>query len=320
MTDFHPSPGRLPRRGLLALPTLALPTLALPTLALPTLLLPALVSPGVLAAAPVALPLSEAQTTRLVTIGGAVTETVYALGQGHRIVAVDTTSLYPPEALREKKSVGYMRALSAEGVLSVDPTAILLIDGAGPPAVVEQLRRSAVPVVPVDGTPTPEAVSERARFLGRALNVAPRGEALALRIEAGFATLATARAKEKRRPRVMFVLSLRGGRPLAAGRDTAADAMIALAGGDNVLADFKGYKALTDEAVIQAAPEIVLMMDGGEGTATRDSVLAMPAFQATPAGRAKAVVSLDGETLLGFGPRTPETALSLAQRFAALVR
>ena len=294
----------LPRRRLLAMTALALPAWPVPT-----------------RAAAVPLPLSPSQAARLAAIGGAVTETVYALGLADQVVAVDSTSLYPPSALREKKNLGYMRALSAEGVLSVEPTAILLIDAAGPPAVVEQLRRSTIPVVPIDGAPTAEAVSLRARFLGRALGVEAAGEALAQRIEAGFQNLATARAAAARRPRVMFILSLRSGRPLAAGRDTAADAMIGLAGAENVLGGFQGYKALTDEAVIQAAPEIVLMMmQTGDGSVTPAAVLGMPAFRVTPAGRAGAAVAIDGETLLGFGPRTPETALDLMHRFAALSR
>ncbi len=299
MTEFRSGSRGLRRRGLLALPILALPAIAR-------------------AAAPVP-PLTPAQTARLVAIGGAVTETVYALGMGDKLVAVDSTSLYPPTALREKKNVGYMRALSAEGVLSVEPSAILLIDGSGPPPVVELLRRSPVPVVAVDGAPTAEAVGGRARFLGQVLDAQARGAALARDIEAGFATLAAARAAHTRQAGVMFILSLRGGRPLAAGRDTAADSIIALAGARNVLTGFSGYKALTDEAVIQAAPEVILMMEAGDGTATAEAVLAMSAFRATPAGQARAVVSVDGEALLGFGPRTPETALALMKRFAVLV-
>jgi iron complex transport system substrate-binding protein len=280
-----------------------------------------LVAPGKASrAAPAPMPLSNEQSKRLATIGGAVTETIYALGLADRIVAVDSTSLYPPAALREKQNLGYMRALSAESVLSVAPSAILIIDGAGPPQVVDQLKDSPIPVVPVDGTSSAEAVVARARFIGQALGVPARGEELASKVEQGFARLAAARGAITRRARVMFILSLRAGRPLAAGRETAADAMITLTGAENALPGFTGYKALTDEAVIQAAPDIILMMDGAEGPIEPDTVLAMAAFRATPAGRAKVVISVDGETLLGFGPRTPETALALAQRFATFAR
>jgi ABC-type hemin transport system substrate-binding protein len=55
--------------------------------------------------------------SRIVSIGGAVTEILYALGMDDKIVAIDTTSLYPTRAAKEKKNVGYMRQLSPEGVL-----------------------------------------------------------------------------------------------------------------------------------------------------------------------------------------------------------
>ena len=62
-------------------------------------------------------PIEVTDASRIVSIGGAVTEILYALGLDKNIVAIDTTSLYPPQALQEKPNVGYMRQLSPEGVL-----------------------------------------------------------------------------------------------------------------------------------------------------------------------------------------------------------
>mgnify|MGYP002397398202 FL=1 len=92
---------------------------------------------------------SEDQLQRIVSVGGDVTEIIFALGLGDRVVAVDTTSQYPPDAVKEKKSVGYMRALSTEGVLSVAPTLIVASADAGPPEVVAALKGSTVPFVAV---------------------------------------------------------------------------------------------------------------------------------------------------------------------------
>ena len=71
--------------------------------------------------------------SRILTIGGDVTEIVYALGAQARLVGVDSTSQFPAEALRDKKSVGYMRALSSEGVISVNATLVLASDARGRP-------------------------------------------------------------------------------------------------------------------------------------------------------------------------------------------
>ena len=120
------------------------------------------------------------------------------------------------------------------------------------------------------------------------------------------------------RVRALFVFSLRDGRIMAAGAETAADAIMRLAGADNALAGFAGYKPVDAEAVLEAAPEaIVVMQRRGEdspGVAVED-VLADPALSATPAGQAGRVIAMDGTYLLGFGPRAAHAAHDLAEAF-----
>ncbi len=256
-------------------------------------------------------PVGTPDTSRIVSIGGAVTEILYDLGLEDRIVAVDTTSTAPARALAEKPNVGYMRALSAEGVLSTGPSLIVATEGAGPPEVVEVLAASSVPVVLVDDATTPEAVAGRIRFLAAAMGAEERGAELAGEVEDGFATLAAARAGIRSPARVLFVISLRDGVPMAAGTGTAADAIIGLAGGVNVAAGFEGYKPMSEEAVLAAAPDVVLMMTSGAHAAGGD-VLALPAFRGTPAAANGRLVTMDGQSLLGFGPRTPAVARALA--------
>lgn len=248
---------------------------------------------------------------RVVAIGGAVTEILYDLGLEDRVVAVDTTSTEPPRALTDKPNVGYMRALSAEGVLSMAPTLILATEAAGPPEVIDVLAQSSVPLVLVDDDTTPEAVADRIRFVAAVMGAAERGAALAAEVEAAFAALAEARAAVTKPARVLFVLTLRDGLPMVAGTDTAADSIIRLAGGVNAGAGFTGYKPMTEEAVVASAPDVVLMMRSAAHAAGAD-VLALPAFRGTPAAAAHRFVTMDGQSLLGFGPRTPAVARQLA--------
>jgi iron complex transport system substrate-binding protein len=84
-------------------------------------------------------------SSHIVSIGGAVTETIYALGLEDRIVGVDTTSLYPPEALKRAPNVGYMRARSAEGILSLEPSWVIAIEGSGPPDALKLVSGTGVP-------------------------------------------------------------------------------------------------------------------------------------------------------------------------------
>ena len=251
---------------------------------------------------------------RVLSIGGGVTEVVAALGEVGRLVGRDTTSTYPA-TITDLHDVGYMRALSPEGVLSVAPDLILLTEGAGPPETLETLRETGVKLVRVPEGHTPEAVLEKIRTVAGALGVADKGEALAARLDAEMtAALAQVAQDSGPRPRVLFILSNAGGRLTGAGAGTSAAAMIALAGGQNALTGFDGYKALGDEAIAAASPEVILMMArrgedaGGHGVA---DLASHPALAATPAAKAGRVVRMDGMLLLGFGPRTPEAITAL---------
>jgi len=249
----------------------------------------------------------------VLSIGGSVTEIVYALGEGHRLVARDTTSVYPPEA-ENLPDVGYMRALSPEGVLSVSPELIISEDGAGPPDTIEVLKSSEISYVTVPAVTDGSGIARKIRVIGDALDVPEKAEALAANVEA---EIATAQVNAVRRAgnapkRVLFVLSTQGGRILASGKGTSADAIIRLAGGENAIDEFEGYKLLTDEAISHASPDVILMMDRGGDHGVADQVLlAMPAIQPTPAAQSGSVVRMNGLYLLGFGPRTANAVTDL---------
>ncbi|WJH42376.1 ABC transporter substrate-binding protein [Aliirhizobium terrae] len=112
----------------------------------------------------------------------------------------------------------------------------------------------------------------------------------------------------------MFVLSISNGRLMAGGADTEAGAIIEMAGGINAAPSINGYKPLSDEAVIAAAPDVILAMSRGDHSITPEQMFALPSMQTTPAAADKALVSMDGLMLLGFGPRTPEAARALAAK------
>jgi iron complex transport system substrate-binding protein len=267
-----------------------------------------------LALAPPAAAAEAERASRILSVGGAVTEIVYALGEADRLVARDATSTWPPAA-EALPDVGYMRALSAEGVLSVAPDLIVAEEGAGPPETVELLRAAAIPFVTVPDATDAAGVLARIRAVGAALGVPGKAEALAEKVGAELdAALAAADAAPGTPKRVLFVLSTQGGRIMASGTGTAADGIIGMAGGENAVTAFEGYKQMTDEAVAAAAPDVILMMDRGGDHASSDAELfAMPAIATTPAAEARAVVRMDGLTLLGFGPRTAEAVSALSE-------
>lgn len=250
--------------------------------------------------------------SRVVTIGGSLTEIVYALGEEGRLVARDSTSVYPPEVL-ELPDVGYIRALSPEGVLSVDPGVIVLLEGSGPPEALDVLHKASVPLVVVPESFDRDGILAKIRAVGDVLDVRDRADLLAGQVKAEIDAAEVATANVGQRKKVLFVLSLQGGRVLASGTNTAADGIITMAGGVNVIDEYSGYKQLADEAIIEAAPDLILAMDrGGEHQTQIDQLLSHPAIAATPAGINQNVVRMDGAFLLGFGPRTAAAVRQLA--------
>jgi len=269
-----------------------------------------------LGACALALPaqaLRAAAPLRVVSVGGAVTECVYALGMESRLVGADTTSIYPPPA-GQLPRVGYQRALSAEGLLSLAPSLILASRDAGPPAVVGQIQRAGVRWVTVTSAHTPDAPVEKLRTVGTALG---RAELAATRIreyETEWARTRATVATLAGRPRAVFAMAHGGPTLNLAGRDTAADAMLTLAGCDNAL-DFKGFKTISTEALLAAAPEVIVTTTQSiAGFGGIPSLLTRPGLADSPAARMRRVIDFDALFLLGFGPRTPQAVLQLAQR------
>lgn len=255
---------------------------------------------------------AAAEGARIVAIGGALTEIVYALGAEGELVGVDSTSQFPPAA-RAKPIVGYMRTLAAEGVLSLAPSLILATDDAGPPTALAQLRAAGVKTVVL--TNAHDLVGTRARIQGvaDALGRSAQGRRLADRVETDIKTIVVALAKLPDRPRVLFLLATGQGAPLVSGRGTAADAMIALAGGANAVTGYDGYKPLTPEAAIGAAPDIIMVPSHAvTHLGNLAAVAQRPGLAATPAARNGRIVEMDGLLLLGFGPRLAEAVRQLA--------
>jgi iron complex transport system substrate-binding protein len=251
-------------------------------------------------------------TSQIVSVGGSVTEILYALGLESRVIAVDSTSLFPPRALAEKKNVGYMRQLSAEGVLGLTPSLVLAADGSGPKETIAVLQSAAVPFVRIPDRFTGESIVEKIKLISAATGTATRGECLAETVAADLAALGKLRARISEPVKVLFVLSFINDRPMVAGRNTAADGIIRLAGAANANADFEGYKIVNDEAVIAAKPDVVLAMERPQFALLANQVFAHPAFTLTPAATRKRLISMEGLYLLGFGPRTARAARDLA--------
>ena len=253
---------------------------------------------------------------RLISLGGGITEVVFALGAEQQLVGTDTTSLYPAAAQNTPK-VGYLRSLSAEGLLSLRPTALVASADAGPPVVLNQLRTAGVRVelIPIDHTWA--EVQRKVDAIGRATQKVPESRALQAQLDHEWrSTMAAVTAfKPTSPPKVMFILAHTGS-PMVSGEGTAADAVIRFAGARNALTGFRGYRPMTAEAVAAAAPDVVLLTTQGiEAMGGADALWSRPEWRLTPAWRQRharnTLVHRDALELLGFTPRLPRLVRTL---------
>lgn len=252
-------------------------------------------------------------TRRIVVAGGDLTEIVFALDAEDQLVGVDQTSTWPPQA-QDLPQIGYVRRLSAEGVLSLDPDLLIAAHDAGPELALRQLRRAGVMVVQAPDVDGADGVMAKIALVGEILNREDDAQALAAQFQADLAAVQAKVATLTRQPRVLFILSIVGNAPIVGGHDTAADDIIRLAGATNAAAAVSGYKPMGREAILAAQPDVLLLMSHHADTfGGADAILSRPEFALTPAGQAGHAVTMDGLLLLGFGPRTPQAVAQLVR-------
>jgi len=249
--------------------------------------------------------------SRIAVAGGSLVEILFALGEQDRIVAVDSTANYP-EAATALPQIGYVRNLSAEGLLSLSPTLVLGEHDMGPPAVVEQLAGVGIDLLHVPERFDSDGIAAKVRCVAAAVGAAERGEALVAELLAGYR--GGEAAGKGSASSAIVLLGLRNGVPVAAGRNTSGDGLLAMAGAQNLLTAFEGWKPVSVEAMAAAAPEVIVIPERGiEDAGGIDALLDHPALRLTPAARHRRVIAMDGMAMLGFGPRT----LAAADRLRA---
>lgn len=255
---------------------------------------------------------NQKSAVRIVSLGGAITEIIYELNLQKYLVGIDTTSNYPLE-VKKYPSVGYARALSVEGVLSLSPTHILATEDVGPPAFVRAIKSNKkINFQILDSEYGFNGLIKRVRQVAGIGNAIASQDKLIQRLNESWRTAYLNQQVIQQPPKVLFLLSHQASRLLVSGRDTGAAAMIHYAGGVNAMTSYVGYKPLNIEAFIDANPDIILMTKQSESIlGGLQALLKIPALGSVAAVRNHRFISIDANQLLGFGPRLPETVLEL---------
>ena len=239
--------------------------------------------------------LASAAAERIVSLGGDVTEVIYALDAQRQLVAKDSTSTWPAAA-QSLPDVGYIRQLNAQ---------------AQPSLVLKKVEENKVKVINVPGGYDLPAIEAKIAVIADALGKQSEGNALRQKVHQQIAQIPSQPVNK----RVLFILSHGGMNTMVAGKQTAADGAIRAAGLQNAMQSFDHYRSMSQEGVIASKPDLVVISaDGLKGMGGEAGLWKLPGLAQTPAGRHKQVLVIDDMALLGFGPRTPQEVLALRQK------
>ncbi|BAV05064.1 iron complex transport system substrate-binding protein [Filimonas lacunae] len=244
---------------------------------------------------------------RIVSLNGAISEILCALDAAPQIVGVDVTSNYP-EVLKSKTKVGHNRNISAEGVLSLQPTMVITFDNQLNSQLLEQLKAAKVNTVILKQDLSVAGTRKLIAEVAAAIGQPAKAVALQKTFDKQMAAVKTTALHKK----VLFIYARGAGAMQVSGTGTSIDKMITLAGGENAMTSFSDFKPLSSEALVAANPDVILMFDSGLGSiGGADGLIKMPGVAQTNAGKNKKVISMDGELLSGFSIRLPQAIQEL---------
>lgn len=260
-------------------------------------------------AALTAAPAAHAQAERVVCVSKQLNEFMFAIGAQDVLVGRDLTSVYPPQ-ITKITSVGYHRALNAEGIISLRPTVFLTDGNFGPDEVTNQVKKVGVPILTIKGAGSIDGAADVLTQLGKRFHREHAADSLIAAMRTGMATALkdTMQWVGKKRPRVLMMhfgqivnnyLGLRKG--------SIADQMLHWAGGENALDSLGGMARLTPESIAKAAPDIIIATDVGfDRLGNAEKFAELPGVSLTPAGKSRRIYRLDETDVMYYGPRSPD--------------
>lgn len=244
---------------------------------------------------------------KIISLNGAITEIVAALGHEGQIVGRDVTSTWPESVTTSATDLGHVRTMSIESVMALQPTIILATEKDMSPELQEKIKNSGVTAHVFPQEYSPEGTKKLIADVAKALNH-DNFQELQDKIDTDLKKVQPLAAK----PKVLFIYARGAGTLMVGGKNTPVDRVINLAGAQNAITEFEDFKPLTPEALIKGNPDVILMFDSGLGSlGGPQGVLKLQGVEKTNAGKNKKIISMDGGLLSGFGPRLGEAAVQL---------
>jgi len=259
-------------------------------------------------------------SSRIIVLNEAIAEIVIALGFIDNIIGRDATTTL--DALTAVPKVSSGHDISAESVLTLNPTLVIGDTRSGPPEAIQQLRGAGIAIVLAPEVWQLKDVAPRIELIAAALGAQDFGKQLVTKTQSDIDEALKTLDKSTAAPRVAFIY-VRGTASvfLLGGKESGADEMIRSAGGIDVGSDLglAPFTPLTSEAIVNANPDIIVVTTRGLASVGGiDGLLELPGIAQTPAAMNRAVVSIDDDLLFSFGPRTGELIVQMSQAFKTL--
>jgi len=263
---------------------------------------------------------TQSTDARYVVISPIYNEIIWALGAQDKVVGIDLSTTYPPE-VKKVQTVGYHRALSAEGILSLHPTAVVHDNNIGPPQVVQQLQQLNIPMKTFSAkNDSFDGTKALIREIGTYFHKESRAEELCNTLETQRAASLEKVKQYTDRPRVAVIHFGRASNVyMVVGTGGGGDGggvsqMIELAGGQMAVENRGMQRMESPEIIAQANPDVILLTDFGYDRlgGSLDQIKALPGVATSNAAKNNHIYRIEENVLNYFGPRSGENIAKIA--------
>jgi len=253
--------------------------------------------------------------SKIVVAGGSITEIVYFLGMEDKLVGVDITSNFPKEA-KKLKSIGYLRNLSIEGILSLSPGLVLAEEDIGPPIIVNQLRKTSIDLRIIKEKNNLNGIHNKIVCISKILNTSLEDNKDYVELQKKLYRVRNLKKiNSKKIKKILLILMMRGSSPVVAGKNTSGQGFIEMIGHENSMKNLNGWKPVSSEEIIKKNPDyIIITKRAFKSFSSLDQFLSIPGISSTLAAKKKNIIVKDGMSMLGFGPRTINVALDIDKK------
>ena len=253
--------------------------------------------------------------SKIVVAGGSITEIVYFLGMEDKLVGVDITSNFPKEA-KKLKSIGYLRNLSIEGILSLSPGLVLAEEDIGPPIIVNQLRKTSIDLRIIKEKNNLNGIHNKIVCISKILNTSLEDNKDYVELQKKLYRVRNLKKiNSKKIKKILLILMMRGSSPVVAGKNTSGQGFIEMIGHENSMKNLNGWKPVSSEEIIKKNPDyIIITKRAFKNFSSLDQFLSIPGISSTIAAKKKNIIVKDGMSMLGFGPRTINVALDIDKK------